>query len=115
VDIRRDDGSAIDIDVSAEGEGYVVVSESLQRDWIATLDDAPVPVVAADHAVGAVLVPAGAHRLELRYRAPGLVPATIVSLGAVLLSCAVLGVAIVRRSSSRRAAARTTGEPDGQR
>ena len=59
------------IDVDAEGDGYVVIADGIQNDWVATLDGEPVELVDADHAGVAVEVPAGRHRIEVEYRPRG--------------------------------------------
>ena len=62
VDEARD---SIVLDVSAGGPGYVVVADSLQVGWSATVDGASVDLLEADHVGVAVAVPAGNHRVVL--------------------------------------------------
>jgi uncharacterized membrane protein YfhO len=58
-------------------------------DWVATLDGHEVPVLRADYALRAVLVPAGHHRIEFHFRSKAIregLMLTLVSLvGALLL------------------------------
>jgi hypothetical protein len=58
-------------EVAGDGAGYLVVRASYARGWHATLDGRPVPVVRANGKHRAVGVPAGPHRVELSYVAPG--------------------------------------------
>jgi hypothetical protein len=53
--------------VDAAGAGLLVVTDTFFPGWHARLDGAPVPIVRADFAFRAVHVPAGRHRVELRY------------------------------------------------
>ena len=80
--------------VSATGAGYLVVADPDQTDWAATVDGRPVPLVAADHALVAVPVPAGEHVVALHYTPAGRSRGAVVSV----LSLAVLtGALAIRR------------------
>jgi hypothetical protein len=56
------------VNVTASAPGLLVVRNSFDRNWHATVDGEPAPVLIADYAMQAVAVPAGAHVVELRYR-----------------------------------------------
>lgn len=101
IETVRDDGDSILIDIQAEGDGYLVVADTMQRDWIATLDDQPVPILAADHALAAVAVPAGENRLLLTYVPERQQLGTLVSLSALLV-CLAVGLASMLRGKGRR-------------
>ena len=99
VRVREDSGDAIVLDVTAAGDGHVVVADGLQLGWRAEVDGAPVPVLDADHAFGAVRVPAGEHRVRLVYDPAGWAEGqAVTALSLVLL--AVLAVA-ARRARTR--------------
>jgi hypothetical protein len=66
--VVRDAPEAMTVDTEASEAGYLVLTRSHDRGWQARLDGAEVPLRRADLALSAVLVPAGAHRLELAYR-----------------------------------------------
>jgi hypothetical protein len=68
VTVTSDAEAAIRVTVDADGPGHLVVADALQKDWVATIDGSPAPLVAADHAGVAVDVPAGRHDVALRYR-----------------------------------------------
>ncbi|WP_286930968.1 MULTISPECIES: YfhO family protein [Aeromicrobium] len=98
VDTVRDDAGSIEVEVDADGDGYLVVGDSILREgWEATVDGEPVDLVAANHAFAAVPVPDGRHTVELAYRAPGLAPGLAISAGAALLTAGVFVVPLVRR------------------
>ena len=58
----------IDLEVEATAPSLVVIAQSYHRAWRAKLDGAAVPVLRANHAFKAVLVPAGRHRVEVIYQ-----------------------------------------------
>jgi hypothetical protein len=60
------------IDAQASGPTALIVSDELTPGWTATLDGAPAPIYFANVAVRGLALPAGRHRVELRYRTPGL-------------------------------------------
>ncbi|HEV2087691.1 MAG TPA: hypothetical protein VGR21_05215, partial [Cryptosporangiaceae bacterium] len=60
----------IEATVDAAGPGYLVVGDAVQRQWVATLDGRPTPLVSADHGVAAVAVPRGRHTVRLHYEMP---------------------------------------------
>jgi hypothetical protein len=68
-DVRSGTGDELVVDVRAQGAGYLVVADALQRDWVAEVDGLPGELVPADHALVAIHVPAGEHTVELRYAA----------------------------------------------
>jgi hypothetical protein len=69
--VAEDSGDRIDVRVSTEGKGYLVVADPLQHGWVAEVDGSPVALRGADHGVVAVLVSPGRHRVVLRYDPPG--------------------------------------------
>lgn len=90
VEVLLDAPTAIDLRVEAEGDGYVVVADALQSDWVATVDGERAELVDADHAGVAVAVPAGEHTVELRYEPRGqrlgMVLSTLTAIA--LVACA---------------------------
>jgi hypothetical protein len=79
-----------DIDVSADRPQLVVVSEAAFPGWKATVDGKGAPTMTADYAFVGVPVPAGTHRLRLRYRAPGVTLGDWLSILTVLACVAVV-------------------------
>lgn len=74
--------------------GVLVLSDNWFPGWKATLDGHPVPILVADGALRAVAVPAGTHRVEMRYS-----PASI-GWGGVVSFATFLGVSamvLIRR------------------
>lgn len=54
-------------EVKAAGPAMVVVAQSYHPNWHAFIDDVEIPLFRANHSFQAIPVPAGEHRLELRY------------------------------------------------
>jgi hypothetical protein len=75
---RRSDRIAID--AVASERGWLVLVDAWDPGWSARVDGAPAPLERANVAFRAVPIPAGRHRVELRYRPAGLVSALAVSL-----------------------------------
>ena len=84
VDVVLDAPTSIEVDVSAAGDGYLVVADAMQQGWRADVDGQAVDVVAADHAGVAVHVPEGDHTVTFRYRPPGQRAGVAVSAVSVL-------------------------------
>ncbi|MGE0869098.1 MAG: hypothetical protein AB7P03_11055 [Kofleriaceae bacterium] len=91
--IERWDPGAIDATCTSELEGYAAISSTPGAGWSATVDGQPASWFTADALRRAVAVPAGSHRIQWRYRAPGLVLGlAITAFGVVALGAlAVLG------------------------
>ena len=90
--VGRDAPEALTVDTEASEAGYLVLTRTHDRGWKARLDGVEVPLRRADLALSAVLVPAGAHRLELAYRpaafrlGAGLSVASLVVLAGLVLA-----------------------------
>lgn len=77
------------LEVRAEGPGLLVVSQSWDPGWSASVDDRASPVLRVNHSQLAVPLDAGTHRVRFRYRARGLVAgAWLAMAGAGLLALA---------------------------
>lgn len=95
LEIVRDGGDTIEVEVGAGGAGWLVVADSLD-DWSARVDGAPAEIVAADHAGGAVALPTGTHHVVLSYTPSGWRTGGLVS-GAALAALVAVALAGSRR------------------
>jgi hypothetical protein len=102
VDVVDDRGDYLRATVEAEGAGYLVVADALQRGWRAELDGEPVELRAADHAVVAVAVPAGRHDVELIYEPPGQRTGFAIAGVSALVLAGMALTALRRRSGAPR-------------
>lgn len=102
VELRPD---RVTLEADLERPGYVVLVDAFDPGWKVTLDGREAPLLRANVAFRAVAVPAGRHRVEMRYRpgsiALGMTISAITVLLAGLLWAAPL--ARVRRAGSASA------------
>ena len=101
---RRDDPDLLELDVEAPATAFVVVADANLPGWGATLDAAPAPLFRVDHLLRGVSVPAGRHRITMRYEPPGWAASVPVTRAAFLLWLGLVvaaGVAFARASRSR--------------
>lgn len=64
----------------AEREAVLVLTDTWDPGWRATVDGEPTPVLQANHALRAIRVPPGDHRVVLTFEPAWLVPGAVVSL-----------------------------------
>jgi hypothetical protein len=103
VEVLADDGDTVRVRTAADGPGFVVVSDTIQLDFAATVDGRPAEILPADHAGGAVAVPAGEHLVEITYASvEQRVGAVVSALSAVVLALAVLVPVVAARRRARR-------------
>ncbi|GIG39627.1 hypothetical protein Cph01nite_13890 [Cellulomonas phragmiteti] len=102
VRVVRDDGDAVELRVTSTGAGYAVVADSWRTGWVAVVDGREVEPVRADHAMWAVPLPAGAHRVELVYAPPGLRAGVVTSTLSAAALLAAVAVLAHRSARSRR-------------
>ena len=81
--------------------GYAVLLDEWTHGWSATVDGIATPIERADVLARALPVPAGEHRIEMRYRTPGLRPGLWLGLGGWLIFAFLLA------GSRRKAGLRT--------
>jgi Dolichyl-phosphate-mannose-protein mannosyltransferase len=77
------------LEAEAPEPAVLVLSDTFYPRWRAWDNGQPVPIVRADHALRAVFLAPGRHRVEFRYRQPGV----FVGLGITAVTLAALGVA----------------------
>src|SRR5205823_42251 len=85
--------------VRADRPGVLVVSQAWFPGWRATVDGRSAPVVRADGLVLGVPVPAGSHRVVLRYVPPGFRAGVAVTL-VTIVGLATWGVVVRRRAAA---------------
>ncbi|MCP3162883.1 YfhO family protein [Myxococcus qinghaiensis] len=91
----------VEVAVEATRPSVLVLSDAYFTGWSATVDDVPTEVLPANHALRAVAVPSGTHRVVWRYAPPGETAAMAVS-GLGLLLCLLTWVAAPLRGRLRR-------------
>jgi len=86
--IDETDNDQRSYDLHADGSGYLVIADSADSWWHATIDGHEVPILRADHAMMAIPVGPGDHVVHLDYRIPGRGIATSAVFALVLVGLA---------------------------
>lgn len=101
----------LEIVVDMQVPGLLVVNDTMLAGWQAWIDDAPAPLLEVNGLVRGVWLPAGVHRVRMRYLPPGLVAGGVVSLLGALALAAVAWRA--HRRAAAGSAARSTAPVAG--
>jgi hypothetical protein len=91
VSLRERRPGRIALDATLPAPGVLVVFDSFAKGWRAAVDGVPADLARADGAFRAVRLPAGSHRVELDYRARGVLE------GAGLAAAGLLALVLVLR------------------
>ena len=89
--------------MEAEADGLLVLTDTYAPGWQARVDDVVTPIMVANHAFRAVVVPAGAHVVEFSYRPLALRLGIGLSVSTVAM---MLGAGAVTCWARRKEAAR---------
>lgn len=87
------------IETKSDQTAVLVVSEMHYPGWVAMLDGLKTPIHNTNFLLRGVVVPAGTHRIEMSYRAPGARNGAIVSLFTLIL---IGGMAVYAKQTSAR-------------
>jgi hypothetical protein len=91
-----------ELSVDAAGTALIAINQTWDQGWSARLDDRPATLLRADVALSAVVVPAGAHRLNLTYRDRWIdAGAAVSALAALACLALVIAGGRARASGSR--------------
>src|SRR5690606_19526352 len=79
----------LEIDVALDAPGLLVVADANYPGWVARVGGRDAPIVAVDHALRGVWLPAGAHRVDMAFEpaswSRGLLFASLGALALLLL------------------------------
>jgi hypothetical protein len=101
----------VGVTVDATRPALLVLSQAWSAGWEALIDGQVVPVVRVDGLVQGVPVPAGSHRVELAYRAPGLRTGFLITLGTLAAILLMAALSPLRTTLRKRVVSRS-GRPD---
>jgi hypothetical protein len=117
IEFARYDPDRIDLRVQATAAGMLVMSEVFDSGWRAHVDGNPVSIHAADGVLRALPIPAGDHRVTMRYEPTSLRYGVLISLMAAVAMALVWGALCVRELTrwrqSRRVDDRRPEETQG--
>ena len=85
----------VEVETESEAAALLVVSETFYPGWEATVDGEPAKIFNTDFLLRGVAVPAGRHRVEMRYHAPAARYGALLSLATLLL---LAGLAVYLKS-----------------
>ncbi|MBZ0268226.1 YfhO family protein, partial [bacterium] len=98
-ELLTDGRNRIRVRTNAEVEALLVVADSWDTGWRATLDGRPAEILRAWGVVRAVVVPPGVHHVEMAYRPARFLPGAALSLLGLLLALGALAFARPRSDS----------------
>ncbi len=98
VELLAHRGNSARISARMACTGMVVLSDTYYPGWQATVDGAPAPIYEVDGALRGVVVAAGAHTVEMRYRPRSVFLGAAFTLLSLCLACGV-GWAARQRAS----------------
>jgi hypothetical protein len=84
----------VECEVEAQSASLLVVAQSYYHRWHAFVDAQPAPLLRANYAFQAVPIPAGKHRVELLYQDSPFRKGTGISLAALLICVAGIGIGL---------------------
>jgi len=87
--ITRDEPERVEIEAEASAPAYVILADTYDPGWTATVDGRPAPIRPAWITFRAVFVAAGRHRLVFRYRPAGFQTGLTCSLTALAVAAAL--------------------------
>jgi|SRR5262245_26905748 len=81
--------SRLVIETKTDQDALLVLSEMHYQGWVATPDGVKTPIHNTNFLLRGVIIPAGLHRVEIRYRAPIARNGAIITLFTLLLISAL--------------------------
>ena len=104
-----DAGDRLEVDVDGDGTGVLVVADWAHPAWTAEIDGVAAPLHVVDLALRGVVVPAGPHRVVLRWR-PAVERTSLLVAGASLIG-GLLAALLATLTRPRRSRCMATADP----
>jgi hypothetical protein len=101
--LRKRDATRVTIDVQAKHECVLVLADAYYPGWHAFVDEEPTEIFPAYHAMRGIIIPAGDHTVEFRYR-PGSFRLGLAVSTMTLIAGALAALILLLRSPIRRSA-----------
>ena len=87
----------VTIDVETPAPALLRLADLWYPDWVATVDGKPAPILKADYLLRAVAVPAGKHRVEMRFESKPVRAGFTLSLASLAIALGLLAVGLLAR------------------
>ncbi len=94
-------GASKKLRIDAEEDGVLFISQNYLPGWRGWLDGKEIKLMRSYGCLTAVYIPAGEHRLEMRYTAPGIAAGATVTLSTIFLSLLLL-LALMRDGRNKK-------------
>ncbi len=94
--ITKYDLQAVDVEVNTPGPGLLRLADMWYPDWKVTVNGKPAEMLRADHALRAVVVPAGKSEVRFRFESASIRHGLWLSIGSALVALALLAVGWLR-------------------
>ena len=101
--IVNEEINSLTVEVDAPTRGFLVVNDTWDPGWQATVDDADEVVLPANALFRAVPVEAGRHTIEFEYRPRSYVIGRALTTATLLLMLALVAALLLRRAGKARA------------
>jgi len=109
VSVDRVGDGDIDLRVTTQGGGFLVLSENAYPGWRARIDGSETPIYRADVTLQAIVVPAGTHRVDFTMESRSLRWGLVTSgISTIICAALFLGSRISARSTSPQQRAEPT-------
>jgi uncharacterized membrane protein YfhO len=80
------------LEANLKCSGMVIEADAYSPDWVATVDGKPTPLFEVNGSLRGIVLEAGSHRIEMRYRPKS------VYWGAALTALGLLGAGLTTRA-----------------
>ncbi|MFP4015311.1 MAG: YfhO family protein [Chitinispirillaceae bacterium] len=94
----------IEMNVSSENGGILVLSEIHYPAWKAYVDGKEAPLYRADYALRAIPVPKGEHKVVCRYESSSFTNGLLITLISILVTASITAFSIIKRRKQAAAA-----------
>jgi hypothetical protein len=101
VEVTAYESDRVVLEVDAEADGYLFLSDPFYPGWRAEIDGTPAEILRANYAFRAIALPAGSHRVTMTFQPATWTVGLGVSVLAGLLIIVAAGVAFARRDRDR--------------
>jgi hypothetical protein len=90
--IVSEDAGAIEVEVDAPSDGFLLLADTYYPGWIATVDGAETPIFRANLSVSAISITEGRHDVRFVYKSWAFKQGFRISIEAVVILFLILGV-----------------------